>query len=207
MNEGARTHTARRGGRNKRPHPSRGVGAPAHTPMLCGPPPCKPSGSCTGGGQPAGPLRCSGDATPTETTVSPIRREPCVRHRCHTAHLTSNVAVVLVPVPAQMPRASRVPAACSWQVSSRSSSTCQMSFDLLFMTPGAQRRVRTRHTHLDPGDVHLTPHTRTTLSRAGEQPTQLTQPCNYTVVHHCRYTHVHHFRYAHGDDSTPLAPS
>jgi hypothetical protein len=70
----------------------------------------------------------------------------------------------------------------------------------------AQRRARTRHTHLDPGDVHPTPHTRTTLSRAGEQPTQLTQPCNYTVVHHYRYTHVHHFRYEHGDDSTPLAP-
>jgi hypothetical protein len=70
----------------------------------------------------------------------------------------------------------------------------------------AQRRARTRHTHLDPGDVHPTPHTRTTLSRAGEQPTQLTQPCNYTVVHHYRYTRVHHFRYEHGDDSTPLAP-
>jgi hypothetical protein len=54
----------------------------------------------------------------------------------------------------------------------------------------AQRRARTRHTHLDPGDVHPTPHTRTTLSRAGEQPTQLTQPCNYTVVHHYRYSHV-----------------
>jgi hypothetical protein len=38
------------------------------------------------------------------------------------------------------------------------------------------------------------------------EPTQLTQPCNYTVVHHYRYTRVHHFRYAHGDDSTPLAP-
>jgi hypothetical protein len=37
-------------------------------------------------------------------------------------------------------------------------------------------------------------------------PTQLTQPRNYTVVHHYRYTHVHHFRYEHGDDSTPLAP-
>ena len=58
----------------------------------------------------------------------------------------------------------------------------------------------------DPGDVHPTPHTRTTLSRAGEQPTQLTQPRNYIVVHHYRYTHVHHFRYEHGDDSTPLAP-
>jgi hypothetical protein len=66
--------------------------------------------------------------------------------------------------------------------------------------------ARTRYTHLDPGDVHTTPHTRTTLSRAGEQPTQLTQPCNCTVVHHYRYTHVHHFRYEHGDDSTPLAP-
>jgi hypothetical protein len=52
----------------------------------------------------------------------------------------------------------------------------------------AQRRARTRYTHLDPGDVHPTPHTRTTLSRAGKQPTQLTQPCNYTVVHHYRYT-------------------
>jgi hypothetical protein len=66
--------------------------------------------------------------------------------------------------------------------------------------------ARTRYTHLDPGDGHPTPHTRTTLSRAGEQPTQLTQPCNYTMVHHYRYTHAHHFRYEHGDDSTPFAP-
>jgi hypothetical protein len=65
---------------------------------------------------------------------------------------------------------------------------------------------KTHNISIADTPIYGPPHTRTALSRAGEQPMQLTQPCNYTVVHHYRYTHVHHFKYAHGVESTPFAP-
>jgi hypothetical protein len=85
--------------RNQLPRTSRG-GAPAQTPVLCVPPPCKlllgPSDSCMDGGQPVELAteilrRCNADR---DTCIVYRAREPCMSVGVNTTHLISNVAAV-----------------------------------------------------------------------------------------------------------------